>query len=103
MLNVASLVSGKGSVITSLGLIFMIAGFRLKGIPRVTKPAPERSAASAHKTPAPENLAEPAKINMCPKSPLWALSFLRNNCAGNRIIFYMRDGHMHIDFFARRA
>ena len=61
----------------------------LFGIPNVTNPAPARIAASAHNTAAPENRAHPAKINICPKSPLLALGFLRNNRTGNRISLYV--------------
>ena len=78
----------------------MIALFKLAGMPKVTKPLPERMAACAHKTAEPENRPEPAKIKICPKSPLWALGFLGNNRVGNRISFYMRNGDIHVYFFA---
>lgn len=95
-----SLVWGKGNVITSLGFIFIIALFKLSGTPSVTNPAPERIAAPLHKTAAPENRGEPAKIKMCPKSPLWALGLLCNNSVGNRIIFHMGNRNMYIYLLA---
>ena len=66
-----------------------IAVFKLLGIPKVTSPAPARKAPSEHKTAAPENRAEPAKIKTWPKSPLCALGLLFDNSVGNRIIFHM--------------
>src|SRR3989338_4617388 len=73
-----------------------MAPAKLLGIPKVTRPAPARIAAPAHKMAAPENLSEPAKIKICPNSPLCALGFLRNNSVGNRIIFHMENRYMHI-------
>ena len=58
------------------------------------------SALLEHKTAAPENAGEPAKIKICPKSPLFESAFRRNNRAGNRIGFYMRNRYLHVYFFA---
>jgi arginine decarboxylase-like protein len=65
-LRVPSLVSGKGRVIISLGLTLINAVLILFGMPKVTNPAPDRKAASAQSSAAPEYLLEPARINMCP-------------------------------------
>ena len=77
----------------------IIEGFMLFGIPKVTNPAPLRIAAIEHKAAAPENRAEPARINICPKSPLCAFGFLCNNRVGNRIIFYVRNGYHYLGLF----
>ncbi|HNW40245.1 MAG TPA: hypothetical protein PKI44_07490 [Candidatus Omnitrophota bacterium] len=65
-LNVPSLVCGRGKVITSLILFLMTAELIPSGTPTVTRPAPERKAASAQSKAAPENRRQPAKIKMLP-------------------------------------
>jgi hypothetical protein len=47
-----------------------IIEFNETGIPNVTSPAPERSAAFEDNAAAPVNPLEPAKIKTWPKSPL---------------------------------
>jgi hypothetical protein len=83
----------------SLGFIFIAAAAIPRGMPKVTKPAPLRSAASAHKSAAPENSRLPPITKILPKSPLWALTLLCDNRAGNRIGLHVRNRYMHAHLF----
>ena len=62
-------VSARGSVITSVNFT-SIMGFKLRGIPNTTIPAPLLIAASLAKYAAPVMPTEPAKIKTLPKEPL---------------------------------
>ncbi len=66
----AAAASGRGRVMASVSFTSRMS-LRLAGTPRVTSPAPARSAASAARAAAPVLPTEPARTSRWPKFPLW--------------------------------